>query len=71
MSNNNITIEEIPDYLKGKTIGILSYEFNDEEVLEKMKNKLKDIGVNLVEIDDPQSKSRLFDIIDGIYFKNN
>ena len=70
MSNNNITIEKDPDYLKGKTIGILSYEFNDQEVLEKMKNKLKDIGVNLVEIDDPQSKSRLFDIIDQS-FKND
>ncbi|EPZ61730.1 amidase family protein [[Clostridium] sordellii ATCC 9714] len=70
MSNNKINIDENPDYIKGKTIGLLSYEYDDQEMLDKMKSKLKDIGVNLVEINIDETGTDLFGILD-ISFKKD
>ncbi|CEK29968.1 aspartyl/glutamyl-tRNA amidotransferase subunit A [[Clostridium] sordellii] len=70
MSNNKINIDKNSDYLKGKTIALLSYEYNDQEMLDKIKSKLKDIGVNLVEINIDETGTDLFGILD-ISFKKD
>ena len=48
-ANTPVSPDYRPDALKGKTIGLIRYEYNDKEKLDELKKTLQDMGVHVVE----------------------
>lgn len=50
-SDDQISLDFQEDALAGKRIGLAGYEYNDEEMLSELSNKLKEMGANVVDVE--------------------
>lgn len=51
------------DALSGKTIGIVSYEYNDAGMLSELKKKLQELGADTVDVELDAGKVTVFNLI--------
>ncbi len=51
MSGAGLSLNFDRDALNGRTIGLLSYEYNDRQMLSELKDQLQEAGAKVVEVD--------------------
>lgn len=66
----DISLDFDKDALKGKKIGVVSYEYNDKELISQLKTKLENMGTELVDVELDASGVFIFNNI-AMTFKSD